>query len=239
MVRPNSESEQTLFLPLAAAYDRWAPGYDVYDNPLLFAAGRVIERWAETVAGATVVEFGCGTGRNLARLGQAGAARLIGCDLSAGMLARARARGAGLLLFRHDITQPAPLAGGIADLVLFCLALEHVGDLAAPLAEARRLLRPGGRVVVIEIHPFLAQGDVQAHFRDGAVVVRMPTFAHRFADHLNAAAAAGLTVAACREWRPRDCDGAPPPKLFKRGPDQPVLVEFTLAAAAPSSGETG
>ena len=238
MVRQPSDLRQT-FLPVAAAYDRWAPGYDSYDNPLLFAAGRVIELWAGAVAGASVVELGCGTGRNLVRLGQAGAARLIGCDLSAGMLAQARARDPALLLVRHDITAPLPLRDGIADLVLFCLALEHVGALAGPLGEARRLLRPSGRVAVIEIHPFLAQGDVQAHFRDGAELVRMPTFAHRFADYLTAAAAAGLTVAGCREWRPRDFDGTPPPKLFKRGPDQPVLVDFTLVAAAPLPGEQG
>ncbi|HZH27625.1 MAG TPA: methyltransferase domain-containing protein [Azospirillaceae bacterium] len=221
-----------VFLPVADAYDRWSGLYDSYDNPMVFAATAVIRAglagtpgW--DVRGADVVEFGCGTGRNLAMLKAHGARTLVGCDLSVGMLAKARARDAAFRLLRHDMAEPLPLPDASADLVLFCLSLEHVGDPGAPLREARRLLRPSGRVAVIEIHPFVSQGGVSAHFRDEAGEVRMPTFAHRFCDHLNAFAGAGLRVDACREWRPRDLGPSVPAKVLKRGPDVPLVVEFS------------
>lgn len=221
-------SETPIFLPVAEAYDRWSAFYDRYDNPMAFGAAQAVERLAAQAAGHDVVEFGCGTGRNLLLLKRRGAAGLVGCDISAGMLAQAQARDPALTLLRQDMTQPLPLADGSADLVLFSLTLEHVADLAQPLREARRLIRPEGRIAVIEIHPFMALANVAAHFRDGEAIVEMPTFPHDFSDYLNAAAALGLRVAECKEWRPRDFKGPAPDKVFKRGPDFPLLVEFSL-----------
>ncbi|HEX2113035.1 MAG TPA: class I SAM-dependent methyltransferase [Alphaproteobacteria bacterium] len=219
-------SEQSAFLPVAAAYDRWSTIYDGYDNPMVFAAEQVVRGFTD-VQGKDVVELGCGTGRNLAALKASGARTVTGLDLSDGMLAKARERDATFRLLRHDMTQPVPLPDTTADLVLFCLALEHVSDLTCVLKEAARLLRPRGRIAVVEIHPFLSQGGTAAHFHDNAGEVRMPTFAHRFSDYLNAFSAAGLRIAACREWRPRDLE-APPPKALKRGPDFPLAVEFSV-----------
>jgi len=221
-------SSRSVFLPVAGAYDRWAAAYDGYDNPMVFAATQAVAALAKRVAGKDVFEFGCGTGRNLAALKAGGASSLAGCDLSQGMLDQARARDPGLRLLRHDMTQALPLGDGVCDLALFSLSLEHVGDLRAPLGEARRILRPGGAIAVIEIHPALSLAGLQAHFKDGAQEVRMPTFAHGFVDYLNAFAALGLRVASCREWRPRDFAGPVPEKALRRGPDHPLVVEFSV-----------
>ena len=216
-------------LSVAHAYDRWSAAYDAYDNPMVLMAARAVA--GLTARGAGVVEFGCGTGRNLETLKAAGAARLVGLDLSEGMLQQARARDASFELHRRDMATAAPFAGASFDLVMFCLTLEHVVDIAAPLTDARRLLRPGGEVVVIEIHPFLSLGGLGAHFTLGGETVRMPTVSHRFCDYLNAFAAADLAVRACREWRPRDHGDPIPPRLLKHGPDRPYVVEFRLGAA--------
>ncbi|CCG41396.1 class I SAM-dependent methyltransferase [Magnetospirillum molischianum] len=221
-------SETTVFLPVAEAYDRWSGVYDSYDNPMVFGAGQVVQRLADHVGGQIVVEFGCGTGRNLLKLKQHGAAKLVGCDLSSGMLDQARTRDPTLVLLHQDMTRPLPLPDGSADLVLFSLTLEHVADLVPPMREARRLLRAAGRIAIIEIHPFMSLSNVAAHFRDGGKIVEMPTFPHQFSDYLNAAASSGLQIAECREWRPRDFQGPIPNKVLKRGPDFPLLVEFSL-----------
>jgi malonyl-CoA O-methyltransferase len=218
-------ADQTDFLSVAAAYDHWSRHYDGYDNPLVFAADQIVRGFADA-RDKDVVEFGCGTGRNLAALKALGACGVTGLDLSDGMLAKARERDAGFRLLHYDMTQPVPLPDASADLVLFCLALEHVADLGHAFKESARLLRPAGRVAVIEIHPFLSQGGTAAHFRDEAGEVRMPTFPHRFSDYLNAFSTAALRVDTCREWRPRDF-AAPPAKALKRGPDFPLVVEFS------------
>jgi len=216
------------FLPVAEAYDRWATSYDRQGNPMVFAARRAVAALAATAEGLGVVEFGCGTGRNLSLLRRHGARPLWGCDLSEGMLAVARERDPTPRLWRQDMAATLPLPEGAADLALFSLSLEHVARLEGPLAEARRVVRPGGRIVIAEIHPFLTLGGVGAHFHDGAGEVRMPSFAHGIADYLNAFAALGLTVASCREWRARDLGEGAPSRALKRGPDHPLLLEFSL-----------
>lgn len=221
-------AEEPVFLPVAEAYDRWAEGYDAYDNPMVFAASQAVDLLAREAAGRRVFEFGCGTGRNLAVLKRHGAASVAGCDLSEGMLAKASARDPAFRLLRHDMAERLPLDDRSADLVLFSLSLEHMKEIAAPLREARRILAQGGRIAVIEIHPLLAMGGLAAHFRAEGQEVRMPTFAHSFADYLNAFAALDLRVARCREWRPRDFAAPAPAKALKRGADHPLIVEFAL-----------
>lgn len=226
-----------VFLPVQAAYDRWSSFYDAYDNPMVFMAGHALAAGlAKIVAGKSVFEFGCGTGRNLAALKAAGASRVAGCDFSEGMLTVARRRPelASEAVFVHDVERPLPptAAAGEFDAVLFCLTLEHVERLAAPLGEAARILRAGGEVRILEIHPYFSFSGVAAHFQDGAELVTMPAYPHQFAGYLNALAEAGLQVASCREWRPRDVGEVPaetgaPRKAMKRGPDFPLLVEFS------------
>lgn len=221
---------RTVRLTVAEAYDRWSDAYDDYPNSLVFSATQVVAGLTLGVAGQDVVEFGCGTGRNLEILKQGGAASLTGLDLSPGMLAKAAERNLGATLIEHDMTWPAPLPDACADLVLFSLTLEHIAAPAAPLREARRLMRPGGRITVVEIHPFLSLGGLAAHFILDGEQVEMPTWPHSFADHLNAFAQAGLVVAGCKEWRPRDLGPDTPERVFKRGADTPLVVEFSLKA---------
>ena len=146
--------DRTVFLPLAAAYDRWSALYDEYDNPMVAAASHVVETALGDVSGQDIIEFGCGTGRNLSALKALGARSVTGCDLSAGMLVEARKRDRIVHLLHADMGQPLPLPNGSADLALFCLSLEHVADLAAPFREARRLLRPEGRLALIRNSSF-------------------------------------------------------------------------------------
>lgn len=223
-------TEPIVHLDVAAAYDRWSRLYDTYDNPMVFAAARIVATGLGDVVGADVVEFGCGTGRNLAAAIAGGARSTVGLDMSEGMLAKARERLAGTRLLVHDMGRPAPLPDRSTDLVLFCLTLEHVARIGLPIGEARRILRPGGRLVIVEIHPFLSLGGVAAHFKDGGEEVRMPVHPHRFCDFINAIAAAGLALRACREWTPADLGDGLPEKVLRRGPDAPLVVEFQAVA---------
>lgn len=223
--------EHTPLDAVRKAYDRWSGLYDDYDNPMVAAASEVVAGLGPLARGRDVVELGCGTGRNLLALGAAGAASVTGCDASAGMLAAARAKAPVLALIAADIGEPLPLRDGVADLVLFCLVLEHVAQLGPPLAAARRLLRPGGVAAVVEIHPDLAAQGVGAHFRDGDDIVHMPTFAHRLDDYRRAGRDAGLSAVRERGWTPADFR-RPHPKMAKRDPAMPFVIELLLARAA-------
>jgi len=93
--------------------------------------------------GAEVLEAGCGTGLLLARIASF-ALRARGVDLSAGMLAKARAR--GLDVVQGSVTA-LPYADCSFDLVCSFKVLAHVADIRRALAEMARVTRPGGTVL--------------------------------------------------------------------------------------------
>jgi malonyl-CoA O-methyltransferase len=217
-------------LDVAAAYDVWAPSYDGYDNPMVYAAGQALSHMPVLVAQKTVLEFGCGTGRNLAALAARGASNLIGFDFSSAMLAEARKRDGDWTLFQADMSAPIPLPDQSVDFILFSLTLEHVADLVPPLQEVRRLLRTGGVIKIVEIHPFLSLNGISAHFKTAAgEEITMPAFAHPFQDWLAAFEQAGLRVAGVKEWQARDFGTDAPAKILRRGPDWPWVVDWTLS----------
>lgn len=223
-----STSTRPRHLGVKDAYDLWADGYDAQDNPMVLGATQVLARRLPEFAGHAVVEFGCGTGRNLEALAQAGAARGAGVDLSPGMLAQARVRVPQASLYEGDFAA-APVPARAFDVALFCLALEHAAELRGPLAAAKRALRDGGRIFAVEIHPELSEGGVGAHFERDGETIRMPAFAHSLADYEEAATATGLRLVRAVDWRSRDF-ARTSPRMLKRGSGAKLLIELEFDA---------
>jgi ubiquinone/menaquinone biosynthesis C-methylase UbiE len=97
--------------------------------------------------GARVLDLGCGAGRFVAALRDAGADP-VGVELSAAALERARRNvpGADLRLVAADGS--LPLGHGEVDVAWCSEVLEHVPDTIAFLTEVRRVLKRGGRLLV-------------------------------------------------------------------------------------------
>lgn len=210
----------------ARAYDVWAQEYDSFDNPLVAMTGYALARAPLQVSGLRVVELGCGTGRNTARVLRQGAASYVGVDASEGMLARAReSTGDGRVRWIHaDVMSALPLEAGSADFVLISLVLEHFESLEPIFRAVHRLLAPGGRCRFLEIHPGLVEGGVQAHFWHQGVEHRLPSFPHAPVKYAQALAAVGLDTTATIEWYASDEAIERCAKLEKhRG--RPVLVD--------------
>ena len=132
-------------------WERTAGGYDSGMDRMdswLFAGGR---EWVCARAAGDVLEVAVGSGRNLG-LYPAGV-HLTAIDLSPAMLAIARRRAAGLgreVDLRLGDAQELDFAGGTFDTVVFTLALCSIPDDRRAVAEARRVLRPGGRLLLLE-----------------------------------------------------------------------------------------
>jgi len=110
---------------------------------------------AGDVAGRRILDVGCGAGPVLVALRDRGAI-VTGVDPSAKMLELARQRlGDGTALEQADLRYPLPFPGGAFDDVIACLVLHYLRDWTAPLAELRRVLAPGGRLIVAVNHPFV------------------------------------------------------------------------------------
>ncbi|MEJ8573810.1 class I SAM-dependent methyltransferase [Microbaculum marinum] len=131
----------------------------------------VLARALGDLAGLAVADIGCGSGavtRRLARLG----AEVTGVEPNAAQVAVAEEKGAEEKGSRpRYVVAPAEATGlepESFDLALFSRSLHHAGDMAAALAEARRIVRPGGRIAVLEpeaagpFHPVMAFVDDEA-----------------------------------------------------------------------------
>jgi ubiquinone/menaquinone biosynthesis C-methylase UbiE len=108
---------------------------------------------AGEVNGHRVLDAGCGSGPLSAALRAKGAI-MTGFDSSSAMVELARRRlGENAALHVADLSQPLPFADGAFDDVVVSLVLHYLEDWTAPLAELRRVLKPGGRLILSVNHP--------------------------------------------------------------------------------------
>lgn len=96
--------------------------------------------------GARVLDVAAGTG-SITRLLEASGASVISLDQSGEMLAVAAARGATCIV---ATAEALPFADGVFDAVTFGYLLRYVDDLPAAMSELARVIRPGGRVGMVE-----------------------------------------------------------------------------------------
>ena len=202
---------------VAQAYDRWSRRYDDDHNATRDLDARIVRQSPLRVAGAGVLELGCGTGKNSEWLA-AQARELVALDFSPGMLdvARRRVRAAHVRFVEHDITRPWPVAPATMDLVVGNLVLEHVRDLRPVYTEAARVLRPGGQLFVCELHPYRQLRGGQAHFEDTetAEIVPVTAFQHSVSEYVNGAIDAGFTVRALGEHLEENASADAAPRLL-------------------------
>ncbi|HTX28619.1 MAG TPA: class I SAM-dependent methyltransferase [Streptosporangiaceae bacterium] len=134
--------------PLAEFYSR--PGVPL--NSGQDRARRQARMLAAVLRGATapavVVDLGCGDGSALAAAaGPHPAHRFVGIDWSGDAVRQAQAL--GLTVVRAGVTAPGlPVADGAADVVIMSELIEHLVDPDAAVAEARRVLRAGGSLLL-------------------------------------------------------------------------------------------
>jgi demethylmenaquinone methyltransferase / 2-methoxy-6-polyprenyl-1,4-benzoquinol methylase len=134
-------------------FDRIAPVYDVMNR--VMTAG-LDQRWRrETVKavvrpGDRVLDACCGTGDLAVAALQAGAREVVGLDFSPKMLERARAKQHSVAWLDGDVMD-MPFPDGDFDSATVGFGVRNVSDLPAALVELRRVLKPGGRLGILEI----------------------------------------------------------------------------------------
>jgi demethylmenaquinone methyltransferase/2-methoxy-6-polyprenyl-1,4-benzoquinol methylase len=134
-------------------FDRIAPVYDTMNR--VMTAG-LDQRWRratvrETVRpGDRVLDACCGTGDLAVAARKAGAGEVVGVDFSERMLERARRKAPEVEWIRADVLA-LPFGDASFDAAVVGFGVRNVEDLAAGLKEFRRVLRPGGRLGILEI----------------------------------------------------------------------------------------
>jgi len=136
-----------------AMFDRIAPRYDLLNRVCTFRLDRAWRRKAVELAGIgsddVVIDLGCGTG-DMCELAALAGARVIGVDFAAGMLAEAQRRQVPASLIRADVGG-IPVRTGAATVVTSAFVLRNLVSIPHTLAEAARVLAPGGRLTLLEV----------------------------------------------------------------------------------------
>jgi len=193
----------------AAVYEQVSAGYDADAGGGLFATDEPVV--AEYLAGrepGVALDAACGTGRFAEFLAGRGH-RVIGVDSSPDMLARARRRVPGAEFHLAELSR-LPLADDCVDVIVCALALEHVPSLDPVLAEFARVLRPGGDLVISDVHhEVITRGSVMTTRGPAGEPRVAPTYRHQIGDYLRAALRYGLQVKRCEE--PRVVSAREPP----------------------------
>ena len=134
-------------------FDRIAPVYDAMNR--VMTAGLDL-RWRRLAAaevvrpGDRVLDAACGTGDLALADHRAGAGEVTGLDFSTQMLERARRKAPGLRFVEGDMLA-LPFPDGAFDSATVGFGVRNVSDLELALRELRRVLRPDGRLAILEI----------------------------------------------------------------------------------------
>ena len=186
-------------LPVADGYDGWAVTYDGEDNGCFPMRDDVLTPMLDRLTPGRALDAACGTGAVARQLVERGH-DVVGVDLAEEMLARAWNAVPDACFLLGDITD-LPLPDNDVDHVVCSLALAHLSDLRPFFAEAARVMRPGGHLLLL---------DTRGHFTgstryplikaapDGRVGY-VAGYSHSLGDYLRAALPHGFLVRACEE----------------------------------------
>lgn len=193
------------------AYNEWSETYDADENLTRDLDREVTRNELDDTRFDSILEIGCGTGKNTVFLAQIGTS-VRAVDFSQGMIERAKekALGENVRFSMMDITQPWDFPSQSFDLIVCNLVLEHIEDLSSIFAEAARTLRPAGKFFISELHPFRQYDGKKARFYRNEEKIEVDAFIHNVSDFWNAATSNRLTLVKLDEyWHEADQNKLP------------------------------
>lgn len=183
------------------AYDQWSEQYDSNVNRTRDLEGIALRQVLEEKNFRSVLEIGCGTGKNSQWLVNR-TDTLVAADLSEEMLAKAKEKLAGYAVefYQADINMPWDFTDKTFDLVTFSLVLEHIENLDFIFQQASNKLKNGGMIYLGELHPFKQYSGSKARFetKEGQMIV--PCFTHNISDFTESAKKYGFEIKDIQEF---------------------------------------
>jgi ubiquinone/menaquinone biosynthesis C-methylase UbiE len=203
--------EYNIKMSIQNAYNNWSEIYDTNSNLTRDLDQKITKDLLANQEFDSILEIGCGTGKNTAFLVQIGR-HVHALDFSLGMIEKAKEKvQAGNVRFSTaDLTQRWPCEDDSYDLITCNLVLEHINDLSHIFSEAARTLMPNGKFSINELHPFKQYQGTKARFEQNGETTEVDAFVHHISDFINAATANGLKIAKLNEYWHEEDENKPP-----------------------------
>jgi len=180
-------------------YDLWSDTYDLTPNPVVAMDSRHTIKLLAPAQNELILDAGCGTGRNLNQLLQAGR-KPFGIDFSEGMLSVARREYPNVPLALADLEQPLPFANGTFYAILCALIGEHLSNISAVFREFYRVLKNGGRLTFSVYHPAMSAAGIEANFERPGIEYRLGAVHYSVDQHIHLLGDAGFSEIRAREF---------------------------------------
>lgn len=175
-------AQSATMLPAEEAYALWASTYDQTPNPLLLLEERHLSPVLSTFAHRDIVDLGCGTGRWLQHLEASAPRSLTGVDSSPAMLAEAGKKCRKSTALIQASSTAIPLPDRSADCVLAPFLLSYIPHIPTFASEIARILRPGGTLLISDLHPDATTYGWRRTFRSAGNLFEITTFPYTFLD---------------------------------------------------------
>jgi ubiquinone/menaquinone biosynthesis C-methylase UbiE len=183
------------------AYNSWASQYDTNDNKTRDLEAKALRDILSTISFNTVLEIGCGAGKNTEWLLQK-AQRITAVDLSEEMLSKAKEKiqSDNIEFIQFDINNDWNFTERTFDLIAFSLVLEHIENLDHIFKEVYKKLNDEGFVYIGELHPFKQYSGTKARFetKEGLQIVQC--YNHHISDFIQSAKKYGLKLIGLDEY---------------------------------------
>jgi ubiquinone/menaquinone biosynthesis C-methylase UbiE len=180
-----------------AAYDLWASSYDAQPDNLMLA-------WDEEIFSSLlndvnlqnkiIADIGCGTGRHWQKIFNLYPKKLIGFDVSEGMLKMLKQKfpNADIHVLKDDYLHE--LHSNSCDFIFSTLTIAHIEDAEKTLEEWKRVLKPGGEMIITDYHPAVLEKGGKRTFNYKGETVEIKNYVHSIGKIKNITRQLGLQV---------------------------------------------
>jgi ubiquinone/menaquinone biosynthesis C-methylase UbiE len=159
-----------------------SPEAFLYEVTVARAVATIVEPAVISAAqGAFVLDVGCGGGRLAERVGHANTSAVVAVDPATSQARRVARRRAPGLTACQAAAEELPFRDASFDALYSSCALKHWPSPAAGLAECRRVTKPGGAIVIVEVDGESTPGEVRAFTRHTRIPVGLREAYVRFA----------------------------------------------------------
>jgi ubiquinone/menaquinone biosynthesis C-methylase UbiE len=185
---------------VAEGYERWAPTYDLFPNPLLACEERHLISLLPNLERKCVLDLACGTGRWLQRLLRENVAFGVGADFSKAMLKVANQKRELVRHLARADYMSFPFRAEAFDFTICSFATSHMGDLSRLAEELARVTKSNGAVFVTDLHSEAFDQGWRTAFRDSGGPAEIDSIARTSAGVTKTFCAAGWECLAQRSW---------------------------------------
>lgn len=168
----------------ADAYNIWSQYYDTQPDNLMLDQDEAIftTLFAKVdIPNKVIADIGCGTGRHWKKIYAKHPARVIGYDVSEGMLKALKNKYPEAETYQIKTNRLDLLENGSCDILISNLAIAHIEDLEGALKEWSRVLKADGHIIITDYHPDTLSKGGNRTFRHNGKLIAVRNYIHPIA----------------------------------------------------------